>query len=148
MTYDDPCDELSDRLTEALLLDVRYTRLTPQQRRYVNVNVVYGSMSPLRNGEYMTLCRALLIKQMAKFAQSHYSQYFGRALRKLELNSVYPTVPVAEPRFYVADQAAAVTECGTEYLRDLISNPAIVIEPKPMRAKHDNPISPRTWTLD
>lgn len=69
-------------------------------------------------------------------------------LSKLTLNSVYPSVPVGERRWYVADQAAAVTECGTEHLRDLISNPAIVIEPKPMRVKYDNPISPRTWTLD
>lgn len=129
MTHDDPCDELSDGLVEILLLNVRLDRITPEQRRIAAYGT-YGKYKPLPYADY-----ARLVKPSIE-----------RALRKLELNST----STSETRFYVADQAAAVTECGTEHLRDLISNPAIVIQPKPRAysIKHDNPISPRTWTLD
>lgn len=49
------------------------------------------------------------------------------------------------------DNAPPLFPAMREPLRDLISNPDITITPKPggiHHVKYDNPISPRTWTLD
>lgn len=96
MTYDDPCDELSEGLTSLLLKDARFQRLTLEQRRHLNVNSAYGK--------------------------------FGNELRAyVEYNRLVKAV-----------------------LKNLISNPAIVIQHKPRAfwEVYDNPISPRTWSLD
>lgn len=110
MTNNDPCDELSGELESLLLFAARIQRMTPAHRRMA-VNMVYGSLAPVRNSEANA--------QYIRLVKPTISRILGDTLRDL-----HP--PVMDHR----------------------GNPVIVAEPRSFRVKYDNPISPRTWTLD
>lgn len=104
---DDPCDALSDGLTNILWDELRLERM-PKNIRRVVANASYGKFSQGRglsaHDQYMRL-RAPAI-----------SRFLSGKLREMTDNRIFGTLVQSRPRA--------------------------------MRELYDNPISPRTWTLD